>query len=204
MSIKKFGKSMKNLPKTITKGVEKVIFKSITSLFKKMVDTMGKPIMNTLKGFQKIFMLIKKYMMNIIRMIVDGFKLVFYYIKCAIKLLTNFYKCIIFYILDVLKYFFIYLPIFIVMNMIGLKKEWNNVQKQLDKLVGWPNGVQNDCYRCTNKKGENFDWRKIFDMFTKKQEEAESKFNFLFFMLVCGVAAAIVYTFWHIWIRKNI
>ena len=170
MSIKKIGKSMKNLPKTITKGVEKVV----------------KPIMKTLKGFQKFF------------------KLVFYYIKCAIKLLTNFYKCIIFYILDVLKYFFIYLPIFIVMNMIGLKKEWNNVQKQLDKLIGWPNGVQNDCYRCTNKKGEKFDWRKIFDMFTKKQEEAESKFNFLFFMLVCGVAAAIVYTFWHIWIRKNI
>lgn len=183
---------------------QNLLLSALRELWSGLKDSIGKPIMTVINSIVTIFMVIKNWLMNIISKIVNIFNFLFYYVKCGIKLLTNFYKCIIFYILDVLKYTFIHLPIFIIMNMIGLKKEWNNVQEQLDKVIGWPNGIQNDCYRCTNKKGEKFELKKLFSIFEQKQKDSDSKFNFFFFMLVCGVAAAMMFTFWHVWLRKNI
>ena len=89
------------------------------------------------------------------------------------------------------------------MNIIGLKREWQRVRRRLDEVIGWPNGVQNDCYRCKNQEAEKVDWSKMFDVFKRKMDQDSSKFNFFFFMLVSGTSIGMGYTFWHIWLRKN-
>lgn len=151
---------------------------------------MGSPI-------KKIFAKLIKPITKSMKKMTNFFKLLFLYIKCSIKLIKNFYKCFIFYFLDCVKYTLLYLPILCLMGIVGLSKEWKPIQVTLDKLIGWPNSIQNDCYRCKNKKGEGmFDTLKKMVAEMLKGSEKESSFNFLSFLVVVGFGGMLIYMIW--------
>ena len=158
------------------------IEKAMKKTMKKMIDPIMKPI-NKMMGF---FGKIMKF-----------FAMVKLYIDCAIKLIKNFYKCFIFYWLDIIKYTFVYLPILCLMGILGLSKEWKPIQATLDKLIGWPNNIQNDCYRCKTKKGKSLleSIQKMLDDILKG-EQGDSHFSFLSFMIVVGLGCIAIYMIW--------
>ena len=132
MSIKKAIRKLKRLPKTINKMPRKVV-KPVMIFLKKLFDTIKRPIL------------------NILRKIVYGFKLIFFYIKCTLKMTKNFYKCAIFYLLDIVKYLIIYVPILIILTVVGMLKEWSKIRPILDKYLQWPNTIMNSCFRCKKR-----------------------------------------------------
>lgn len=182
----------------------KTLMKLLLKLVKVLKDKVGKPIMNVIKGIVKILVLIKKWLMNIVKKIVDFFKLVYFYIKCVIKMLTNFYKCAVFYILDCSKFTFLYLPIMIIAAVVGFGKEWMEIQEKLDSLLQWPNGIQNDCYRCKNKDPTPFNLSKYIQEMIHADGEAEGvPFSFYGFLCIISTLGALIYTFWHYYLRKT-
>jgi hypothetical protein len=82
------------------------------------------------------------------------------------------------------------------MGIVGLSKEWTPIQVTLDKFIGWPNSIQNDCYRCKNKKGESmYDAiKKMIDGMGKGQKD--STFNFLSFLILVGLGGIMIYMMW--------
>ena len=144
---------------------------------------------------------IGKMFLKILKPIINPIMTMFMYMKCVLKLTVNFPKCFIFYWLDIIKYTLFYLPILILMGMVGLAKEWIPIQKTLDKYIGWSNDTQNSCYRCKNKKGKSF-FDKIKDMMKKKQAKGESAFSFFSFLMICLIGGAFGYTFWFSFLKK--
>ena len=132
------------------------------------------------------------------------FKLIFLYIKCAIKLIKNFYKCFIFYWLDIVKYTLLYLPILCLMSIVGLSKEWKPIQATLDKFIGWPNSIQNDCYRCKNKKGKSIfeTLKEMVDGMVGNKKDGGS-FDFLSFLIVVGFGGILIYMIWWFTLRSK-
>jgi hypothetical protein len=185
-------------------GIANFVTDTLLELLIEFGNTVMSPIMKGVNGIVSGFNKLKGWVMTGINFATSIFDLIFFYIKCTIKLLTNFYKCAIFYVLDVVKYLILYLPIFIILNLLGLRKQWNKFQTELDKVLGWPNGVQNDCYRCAKKPDESkTSLLDMFKIFQEKEKETESKFNFLFFLFVFSVGGWMMYTFWHMYIRQN-
>jgi hypothetical protein len=143
---------------------------------------MGNPVENAMK--------------KMIAPIMDPINKIMMYIACTIKMIKNFYKCIIFYWLDIIKYTLLYLPILCLMGILGLSKEWAPIQVTLDKLIGWPNSIQNDCFRCKNEKGESM-WDSLQKMLKDMmKDKGESHFSFLSFLIVVGLGSIILYTLW--------
>lgn len=183
-SIKKGMKKLKNLPKEIAKKV-------------------GEPMMKTFKFFVKFFNMIRKPIMNLVKKVVSGFTFIFFYIKCGIKMLTNFYKCAIFYLLDIFKYIFMYVPVIVILSLIGLGKEIKSVTAKMDKSLQWPNSIQNSCYRCSNKRGEKFALLDTIKAMFEKEGIDDGKFNFFFFLLLVFVGFAFLFTFWHLFFNRR-
>jgi hypothetical protein len=185
MSIKKAIRKLKKLPKNIKKIPKKVV-KPVLTFLKKLFDTIKRPILATIKK------------------VVSGFLLIFFYIKCTLKMTKNFYKCAIFYILDIVKYLIIYVPILILLTVVGLIKEWTKIKPILDKYLQWPNHIMNDCYRCKNKKAKDIDIAKQFQkVFARDETTGESGFNFFLFLQICLIVFGFGYTVWHMLIREK-
>jgi len=126
-------------------------------------------------------------------------------IKCTIKLTVNIPKCFIFYFLDIIKYTFLYLPILILMGILGLAKEWIPIQETLDKYLGWPNSTQNSCYRCKKNKGNknSFFLENINRMMKKNDGKGDSSFTFFSFLIVFLFVGAFGYNFWFKFLKKQ-
>lgn len=185
MSIKKAIRKLKEIPKSIKKMPKKVV-KPVLTFLKKLFDTIKRPILATIKK------------------VVSGFLLIFFYIKCTLKMTKNFYKCAIFYILDIVKYLIIYVPILILLTVVGQIKEWAKVKPLLDKYLQWPNDTMNDCYRCKNKKAKGIDIAKQFQkIFGRDEATGESSFNFLLFLQIGLIVFGFGYTIWHMFVREN-
>ena len=200
---KAFKKPFESL-KRVGNGIANFITDVVLEFFIEFGKNVMSPIMKGVNGIVRGFNILKGWVMTAINFATGIFDLIFFYIKCTIKLLTNFYKCAMFYVLDIVKYVIIYLPIFIILNILGLRKQWNKFQTELDKVMGWPNGVQNDCYRCIRKPDKSkTNLLDMFKIFQQKEKETESKFNFLFFLFVFSVGVWMMYTFWHMYIRQN-
>lgn len=181
--VKKF---IKKIPKQVTKNLEKP-FKQIGNAFKQL---------------GRMLNVLKKPIMNIIKKVVSGFTFIFYYIKCGLKMMKNFYKCAVFYFLDILKYIFIYLPAMAIVYAFKQKNHWHTVVKpNLDKNLRWPNSIMNDCYRCKNKKGEKFQLGDQIRALFEKEGVDDSKFNFLFFLLVALGGGGLTFSIWHNFMR---
>lgn len=200
----------KKLKEAISKpidGIKDFILHTMVKLLMKTVHVIkvkiGQPIMKVMNSITKVLMIFKKWFMNVLHKIVGFFKLVYFYIKCGVKLLTNFHKCAIFYFLDIFKYLFFYLPLLIIMGIMGLGKEWLEIQKKLDTFLAWPNSVQNDCYRCKTIKAKTMDWNTLLKKFLASLEGKNGSFNFFMFLLIVGIILGFSFTFWHIWLRKN-
>ena len=118
-------------------------------------------------------------------------------------MLTNFYKCAIFYLLDVVKYLIIYVPVIVILHIIGMHAEWKRTKPHLDKALAWPNSIQNNCYRCKNKKGEKFALLDTLKKMFEKEGVDDSPFNFLFFLMILFVSVGFFYTLWHIYSNNN-
>ena len=199
-SIKKGIKSLKKLPKKVSNlpgQIEKLVTNGV-------LKKLGKPIMKTLKFFVKWFNFIRKPIMNIVKKIVSGFTFIFFYIKCGIKMLTNFYKCFIFYFLDIVKYLLIYVPVIVILHIIGMHSEWKQMKPSLDKGLQWPNSIQNNCYRCKNKKGEKIALLDTIKAMFEKEGVDDSPFNFFFFLLIMFVGFGFFYTIYHSYSSKNL
>ena len=186
-SVKKLIKFIKKLPKNIVK-----------SMMKDIKKTFAKPFFRVSKWVVRVFKLFNDSFMNIIKKIVKGFTFIFFYIKCVLKMGKNFYFCSIYYILDIVKYILIYLPIFSVLLVIGMSKEWIRMKPFLDKILSWPNGTLNDCYRCKNKKGGKFlnNIKSTVSGMMESNSADDSCFSFFFFLLILSVASGFGYTFW--------
>jgi hypothetical protein len=177
---------------------------------KKMFDAIIKPIRIILGALSKMFDVVRNFIAKILKLLIDGFNFIFYYIKCTIKIVKNFYKCFIFYIMDIIKYTFIYLPTMGFMAFMGtlplfkkyfnLKKWKSTTKPSLDKGLGWPNGIMNDCYRCKNKDGNKYDLRDELRKYFEKEGVDDSKFNFLYFLLVALGIFGFLYRFWHVYV----
>ena len=89
------------------------------------------------------------------------------------------------------------------MAMIGLAKEWVPIQTKLDQFIGWPNDIQNDCYRCKNKKARGIDWNAIKKMFNKKKGDGDGIFSFLTFLVVVSILLLLCYMFWFLYLRRT-
>jgi len=126
-------------------------------------------------------------------------------IKCTIKLTVNIPKCFIFYFLDIIKYTFLYLPILILMGILGLAKEWIPIQETLDKYLGWPNSTQNSCYRCKKNKGNknSFFLENINRMMKKNDGKGGISFTFFSFLIVFLFVGAFGYNFWFKFLKKQ-
>lgn len=186
--------------KSLKRSINKL--KRIPSSLKKIPKKIVKPVLTFLK---KLFDTIKRPIMNIIKKIVSGFLLIFFYIKCTLKMTKNFYKCAIFYILDILKYLIIYVPILILLTVVGLIKEWSKIKPILDKYLMWPNKVMNDCYRCKKKKAKDIDFmQQMKKVFARDQETGESNFNFFLFLQICLIVFGFGYTVWHVFVREKV
>jgi len=166
------------------------IEKKIGKIFSKMLE----PIEKTLEPMTKILFHIKT--------VINHIKTV---IKCIIKLTVNIPKCFIFYFLDIIKYTFLYLPILILMGILGLAKEWIPIQETLDKYLGWPNSTQNSCYRCKNKKeNKNSFFEDIINRMMKKNDgKGDSSFTFFSFLIVFLFVGAFGYNFWFKFLKKQ-
>lgn len=171
-SIKKKLNDLKKLPKNTALRVAKKTTKQLSKLTKQMKKII-EPVMNAIK--------------NIIKTM-----------KCAIKLVMNIPKCFIFYFLDMIKYTLMYLPILLLMSMVGLSKEWKPLQSTLDKFISWPNSTQNQCYRCKDKQMKKLGFfEKLKKMMKKNKKKGKSSFHFFYFLLVCSVGIALVYFSWY-------
>ena len=160
--------------------------KKMGKVFLKILKPVILPITNTLKPITKTFFHIKEI------------------IKCIIKLTVNMPKCFIFYFLDIIKYTFLYLPILILMGILGLAKEWIPIQETLDKYLGWPNSTQNSCYRCKNKKeNKNSFFEDINRMMKKNDGKGDSSFTFFSFLIVFLFVGAFGYNFWFKFLKKQ-
>ena len=157
------------------------------------------------KKIAKMMLKVLKPLTKSLQKIMKFFKMIFMYIKCFIKLIMNIPKCFIFYFIDIIKYTLLYLPLLILMGMLGLAKEWIPIQKTLDKFIGWPNDTLNTCYRCKNKKGLSF-FDKIKNMMKKQnmQGDRDSVFNFFTFLIVCLIGGILMYFFWFKFLKKKI
>ena len=167
----------------------------------KIEKQMEKMIQKAIKPLTKMFKPITKA----IGFITKAIKKIFMLIKCSIKLLINIPKCFIFYWLDMIKYTLLYLPILILMAMVGLAKEWKPIQVTLDKLLGWPNSTLNQCYRCKNKKKKDKGFlEKLKEMMKAKGRKGDSAFSFFMFLMVCLIGGSFFYTFWFVFLKKKI
>jgi len=170
---------------------------------KNILKKLEKPMKDIPKKMTKQMSKMTKQMTKMIKPISKAIKMIIKTMTCSIKLIMNLPKCFIFYWLDMLKYTLFYLPILILMGMVGLSKEWIPIQKKLDKLLSWPNKTQNQCYRCKNinKKDDGF-FDKLKKMMEKKNDKGKSSFTFFTFLIVCLFGGAFGYTFWFVFIRK--
>ena len=188
--LKKIGDTMKNIGKQI---------KEIPKLPKKVSKPIIKPIKEIPKKIKNQLEKLTKQMKKIIEPVMNAINNILKTMKCSIKLVMNIPKCFIFYLLDILKYTLMYLPILLLMSMVGLSKEWNPLQATLDNLISWPNSTQNQCYRCKDKemKGKGF-FERLKNMMRKKQKiRKEKSFHFFFFLLVCLVGISLMYWCWY-------
>ena len=185
MSIKRAIRKLKQIPKSIKKMPKKVV----------------KPVMTFLK---KLFDAIKKPILNILRKIVYGFKLIFFYIKCTLKMTKNFYKCAIFYLLDIVKYLIIYVPILIILTVVGMISEWSKIRPILDKYLQWPNNIMNNCFRCKKKAAKDFEIMNQLKQAFGPEETGEPRFNFHMFLNIFIIVFGFSYTIWHMYFREKV
>jgi len=192
-------KFVKKLPKTMSKAV--------TGPIKGLIVT---PAVKFIKAVIKFIKPFLNMIIKIVMTVVNIFKMAVFYLQCSIKLLTNSYRCIIFYFLDTLKYIFIYLLTMVAINIFSMtgawpkKWSWPNVKKMYDKNLSWPNSIQNDCYRCVNKKeAKKVNILDELKKFFANKNENNSKFNFLFFLLIFATSFLFLFTVWHIFMRNS-
>jgi hypothetical protein len=184
----------------MTNKLIKPLIKPINELPKKVSKPILKPIKAIPNKLKKQLSKLTKQMKKIIEPVMNAIKNIIKTMKCAIKLVMNIPKCFIFYFLDMIKYTLMYLPILILMSMVGLSKEWIPLQATLDNLISWPNSTQNQCYRCKDKemKGKGF-FERLKKMMRKKQKIRKKKsFHFFFFLLVAVVGVTLIYWCWYI------
>ena len=147
----------------------------------------------------------KRFFKSLPKLILHGFKRTLFFLMCGFKMLANFYKCAIFYLLDIVKYLLIYVPVMVILHIIGMHSEWKQMKPALDKGLQWPNGIQNDCYRCKNKRGKKISLRdRIKAIFEKKDVDDDSSFNFFFFLLIMFVGFGFFYTIYHLYSKNNL
>lgn len=156
------------------------------------------------KQIKGVFKKALKPIFKIINPILKAVKSMSMAVKCSIKLIMNAPKCFIFYWLDMIKYTLLYLPILILMGLLGLAKEWKPLQKTLDKFIGWPNSTLNRCYRCKNKKMKDSGFlERLKKMMKAKDGQGDNNFSFFSFLMVCLIAGAIGYRFWFTYLKKK-
>lgn len=179
--------------------IEKQMEKQMQKALKPMSKII-KPISKAIKPIQKAI----KFITKAVKMITKSIKNIFKLIACSIKLIVNLPKCFIFYWLDMIKYTLFYLPLLILMAMVGLAKEWKPIQTTLDKYLGWPNSTQNQCYRCKDKKQKDLGFfEKLKEMMKAKDEKGDNAFNFFAFLIVCLIGGSFFYTFWFVFVKKK-
>lgn len=178
----------KTLGKVFTRA-----FSSVLGALTRMLNTITKGIMSFVGIIMNVVNSIKSLVMGIVEKIVGFAKTVFFYIKCTLKILSNFHKCAIFYLLDIVKYCILFLPLLIVQISTG--SDSKGIQKTLDKvdaILGWPNDIRNDCYRCKNRDGglKNDFWKKL----QKALQGEEVGFSFVFMLMISIVVLFFGYT----------
>ena len=173
-------------------GLGKLIEKELKKAFYNIAKALG---------IIKVYYTVKNWFLNIINNIVNFFKMVFFYIQCAIKMLSNFSKCIGYYLVDMLKFFGVYIWIYLLMSLMGLGKEWSNVQYSIDRLIGWPNSVKNQCYRCKDKVDDEDRFEELKRYF--RRNKTKSRFNFFAFIMIILTIFLLFYTFWFHILRKK-
>lgn len=186
------GNMFKSFGKMIVKFFSKALSTSLTFLTR-MLNTITKGIMSFVNMIMVVVNSIKSLVMGIVEKIVGFAKTVFFYITCTLKILSNFHKCAIFYLLDIVKYCILFLPLLIVQISTG--SDSKGIQKTLDKvdaILGWPNDIRNDCYRCKNRDGglKNDFWKKL----QKALQGEEVGFSFVFMLMISIVVLFFGYT----------
>lgn len=190
-----------NIFKSFGKMIVKFFSTALSTSLKFLTRMLGK-ITDGIMAFVNMIMVvvntIKNLVLDIVDKVVGVAMTVFFYLKCTLKILSNFHKCAIFYLLDVIKYCILFLPLLIVQLAGSDVKGIRRTLDKVDAILGWPNEIRNDCYRCRNDGGKN-----NYDFWKKLQKALKSKdvgFSFVFIVMITLVALFFGYT---IYVQTN-
>lgn len=155
-------------------------------------------------GFWSVIEIIENAFKELVR-IEEIFNQIMDYIRCSIKLLINFPKCLFVYFLDALGQVFL-LCIWLLFLIVGWDEWWSDYKEEnIDPHFGWPNTIQNDCFRCKNKEDDETTnpppSAGILNMISNGLKSLKRN-SFIIFMCIAMISLSIMYAFHYYFFQK--